>query len=242
MFKIDKTLVNNMNMNRSFIVITHKETVMEIKPKHEAMTLEDDKQLPEEIREKAQEYVESANLKAAQIISGANAQAEEIKELARQEGLAQGVADGAAQLKAQLRARIEELGGALDQIEAYRTGLFDALNRQVLELSLGIAEKIINFTLDKDDRAYRELVKNAVENLKKSDDFTLSVSRADYERFFKESTQWLSEQTGCGLFQVEGDPHMKKGDCVIETDNEILDAGVSMQLKKIHQYLNEQVE
>ena len=242
MFKIDKTLVNNMNMNRSCIVITHKQTVREKTPKHEMITLDDDKQLPEEIREKAREYVESANLKAEQIISHAHVQADDLKEQARQEGYSQGLCEGAAQLKEQLRARVEELGGAIDQIEAYRTSLFDALSAQILDLSLGIAEKIINIELDKDETAYKELVKKAVESLKKSDDFTLSVSRQDYERFFKESAQWLSEQTGCGLFQVETDPHMKKGDCVIETENEILDAGVAMQMKKIHQHLSEQVE
>lgn len=242
MFKIDKTLVSNMNMNRSCIVITHKETVREKTPKHEMMTLEDDKQLPEEIRGMAREYVESANLKAEQILSLARMQAEDIKEQARQEGYAQGLCEGAAQSQEQLRSRVEELGGALDQIEAYRASLFDALSAQILDLSLGIAEKIINTELDKDDTAYKELVKKAVESLKKSDDFTLSVSRQDYERFFKDSAQWLSEQTGCGLYQAESDPHMKKGDCVIESENEILDAGVSMQLKKIRQHLSEQVE
>lgn len=237
MFKIDKTLVDNMNMNKSCIVITHKETTRKpISP--ELMTLSDDSQLPPEIREKAMEFVQSANIKAQQIISNALAEAEEIKEEARREGISAGLAESQDKLEEQFK----DFQNTLKKIEEYRESLFEALQSDILDLSVDIAQKIINITLEKDDTAYKELVKNAIESLKRADKFTLYVSRSDYERFFKDCPPWVGAQTESGEFEVICDASMKKGDLIIESDKEIVDAGISRQLNKIRQHLKEQVD
>lgn len=235
MFKIDKTLVDNMNMNKSCIVITHKETTK--KPlSHEKITLNDDSDLPPEIREKAKEFMQSANIKAQQIISNALAEAEQIKEEARQLGISEGLEE--AQNKHD--EHYKELQNVISKMEVYREGLFEDLQSNILDLSIDIAEKIINITLEKDDTAYKELVKNAVESIKRTDKFALYVSRSEYEKFFKDCPQWLKSQTECGEYDVYCDASMQKGDCIIESEKEIVDAGVSRQLKKVRQHLKDQ--
>lgn len=242
MFKIDKTLVDNMNMNKSCIVITHKETVRKRAPLPAEMTLNDDKKMPPEVREKAQEFIRSANEQAKRIIESAYQQAGEMKEEARQQGLAQGLAEAADKHDKKMGAQLNELKTALAKLEAYRKSLFDALQSHVLGLSLDVAEKIINIQMEKDDKVFKELVKKAVDSLKKADDFTLTVSRGEYERFFKDSEDWLRTETGCGKYEAAGSPKMAQGSCVIESGNEIVDAGVTMQLGKMRQFLGEQVE
>lgn len=237
MFKIDKTLVDNMNMNKSCIVITHKETTKRT-PSSEKMTLNDDSELPPEIREKAMEFVQSANIKAQQIISNALAQAEEIKEEARREGISAGLAESQDKLEEQFK----DFQSILLKLEEYRDSLFEALQSDILDLSIDIAEKIINIALEKDDTAYKELVKNAVESLKRADKYALYVSRSDYERFFKDCPPWLKAQTESGEFEVICDTSKKQGECVIESDKEIVDAGISRQLNKIRRHLEEQAD
>lgn len=238
MFKIDKTLVDNMNMNKSCIVITHKETAKKRPPVHEKISLDDDGELPPAIKEKAQSFVQSANTKAQQIIAQAMDEADQIKEAARQQGLNEGLAQAVGEHEKQA----VELKSAIALLDTYRESLFAALQDEVLDLSLEIAEKIINIELEKNDTAYRELVIKAVESLKRSDQFTLHVSRGEYERHFKDAAPWLKAQTDCGEYEVVIGHGLKPGDCLIESDRELIDAGVSTQLGKIKTHLNERVD
>lgn len=238
MFKIDKTLVDNMNMNKSCIVITHKETAKQRPPVQEKISLEEDAELPKAIQEKAKNFVQNANAKAQQIISQAMAEADQLKETARQQGLNEGLMQAADEHKKQLN----QLQKAIANVETYKESLFDALQDEVLGLSLDIAEKVINTELEKDDTAYRELVIKAVNSLKRSDHFTLYVSKSEYERFFKDAAPWLKAETECGEYETVIDHGLESGDCIIESDNELIDAGVSTQLGKIKKHLSEQVE
>lgn len=244
MFKIDKTLIDNMNMNRACIVIKHEETIVEKPMPPEELELEDEddeQELLKKAKEKAQQHLQNAQNEAQSIICGAKEQAEELKETAREEGLAQGLSEAEERFKALIAARTEELDSAFKEIDEYKDRLYQALESHVLELSIEIAQKIINIELERNDEAFVELVKNAVNNLKKADQFMLTVSRADYDRFFKNDIDWLLESNGADC-EVISDPHMEQGDCVLETNNEILDASVSVQLGNIKRYLNEQVE
>ena len=87
MFKIDKTMVDNMNQNRSYIVITHKETHRETAPEISAggpELLESDGQLPQAVRDKARELIQSAQARASRPFSrgqpGGRDQAQAAKE------------------------------------------------------------------------------------------------------------------------------------------------------------------
>ena len=226
-----------MNMNKSCIVITHKDTVRKKVAPQQMVAFDDDTKLPEEVRKKAEEFLGQASQKAQQIIENAYADAEEIKEAARQEGLRQGNAEAQDKLSAQT----QKAQDALKKLDAYRQSLFEALEMHVLDLSLDIAQKIINIKLQNDDTTYKELVKKAVDSLKIADHFTLTVSRDEYERFFKDSTDWLRAEIGCGAYDVAVDHKMPGGTCVVESDNQLVDAGVQTQLDKIRQHLAEQV-
>ena len=247
MFKIDKTLVNNMNMNRSFIVITPKETPRDQKAsqpelKNEPTLLDSDPLIPAAVRERAREMLLNAQMKSQQIFQSAAVRAEEIKNEARQEGYDAGMADAAQKISDMTEAQLEKTRTLIQEVAAYRDGLYGELLGSVLSLSMDVAEKIVNIQLQKDDRVYMEIAKKAVMGLKRADDFALRVGREEFDRFFKNGTQWLREAAECGEFEVVCDPDMEPGDLVIESDEEVVNAGVQMQLSKTRQYLKEQGE
>ena len=247
MFKIDKTLVNNMNQNRSFIVITHKETKEKPKsmpelPLSEPALLDSDTQIPQAVRDKARELLHSAQAKAQQILQSAAAKAEEIQSAARLEGYDAGLSDADRKIAEATAAQNEKTMALIEEITAYRDGLYEELHQSVLPLAMDIAEKIINIQLQKDDSVYMEIAKKAVLELKQSDDFILRVSRGEFEKYFRDGGQWLREGTDCGEFEVVCDPGLEPGGLVIESDEEIINAGIEMQLEKTRQYLKEQVD
>ncbi len=243
MFKIDKTLVDNMNQKRSFIVITHKpkEDIKELLIDETAL-LDADTQMPQAVRDRAQELLQSAQVKAQKLAKAAECEAETLKNDAREQGYNEGMADAAEKIEQVIAARNEEASALIKELAAYKNDLYVKLMDSVLPLAMDIAEKIINIELQKDDRVYMEIAKKAVLELKQSDSFTVRVGRGEFDKYFKDGGQWLREQTGSGAFEVICDPGLAAGDLVIESDEEVVNASIAMQLEKTQQYLREQVE
>lgn len=243
LYKIDKTLVDNMNLNRSCLVIMPKVTVRrEEKALERALSLEDADKLPPEVRELAEKYLDDAGENARQILYNARVDAEQIREEARREGNAQGLEQGRQEAAAELEAGNERVRDVLTRVEAYRRELYDMLEADVLSLSMEVARKIIDIHLEKDDRVFRDIVKKAVGSVHHADRFSLYVSKDDYERYFKDGAQWLRDETQRGAVEVFADANLPGGSCIVEADSEIVDAGIPMQLGKISQYLDERVE
>jgi len=245
LFKIDRTLVDNMNQNRSFIVITHKETRKDNPletSKGGPELLENDEQIPQGVRDRARELLQSAQVRAQQTIQAATVRAEEIKTNAQKEGFDAGMESAAVKITSMEDELSEQAQSLIKEISAYRDELYDALQGSVLGLAMDIAEKIINTELQKDDKVYMEIVKKAVAGLKKADDFTLRVSRGEFDKYFKDGGLWLRKGKDCGEFEAVCDPNLEPGALVIESDDEIVNAGVALQLEKTRQYLEEQVD
>ena len=243
MYKIDKTLIDNMNLNRSFIVITPKETIRrEEKVLEKVLSMEDEEQLPPAVREMALQYVQTANEKAQQILHNARVESEQLKEAAQREGYERGLNEGREMAAAELQANNEEVKDVLSRVESYRKNLYQTLESDVLSLSMDIAEKIVNIHMDADDNVFRDIVKKAVASVRHADDFSLYVSKDDYARYFKDDGQWLRDEAQNASIDMIADGNLQKGSCIIEADSEIVDAGISMQLGKIGQFLSEQVE
>lgn len=243
MYKIDKTLIDNMNLNRSFIVITPKETIRrEEKLLEKVLSAEDEEQLPQAVREMARGHIQGANDRAQQILYNASVEAEQMKEDARSEGYERGLAEGRQAAADELLAKHQEIKKVLSGVEAYRQNLYQTLEADILSLAMDVAEKIVNLQMDANDNVFKDIVKRAVASIRHADDFSLYVSKDDYARYFKDSGQWLRDETQNASIQVIPDGNLPKGSCIIEADSEIVDAGVSMQLGKIAQYLDEQVE
>jgi len=245
LFKIDKSMVDNMNQNRSFIVITHKETHKDTAPEISAggpELLEKDEQLPQALRDRARELIQNAQMRAQQTIQAATARAEEIRAQAHKEGYDAGMklADSKiAEMEAALSVQTRKL---IEEVTAYRNELYDTLQDSVLNLAMDIAEKIINIELQRDDKVFMEIAKKAVAGLKQADSFALRVSRGEFDKYFKDGGAWLREATGCGEFEAVCDPSLEPGSLVLESDEEVINASVAVQLEKTRQYLEEQVE
>ena len=144
MFKIDKTLVENMNQNRSFIVITHKETKEESRGSSEPelgepVLVDSEAQIPQAVRDKARDLLHSTQAKAHQIIQGATARAEEIKSEARLEGYDAGMADAAEKIAEVTATQNQEVGALIEEIAGYRDNLYQQLHESVLSLAMDIA-------------------------------------------------------------------------------------------------------
>ena len=229
MFRIDKSLVENMNHNKEFVVIAPKETFKntQLKPVNEK---------PKPVDE--QDLLRIANAKAERIVADAQNRAEEIRETARKEGYRKGREEAQREMEALIAAQTEDARHVFEKLEAYRQELHQDLRDSVLGLSFDIAEKIINIHLKRNDTIYVDIVKAAIKALNSSSKFALRVSRSEYDRFFGDGAQWLRSDTGCAALEVICDPYMPEGGCIVESDEGVVNAGVSEQLDKLRRIVD----
>ena len=229
MFRIDKSLIENMNNNKQFIVIAPKETFKSTQqqPANKTQKLVTEKEL-----------LHSANIKAERIVADARNRAEEIKETARQEGYREGSKKAQREMEKLIEAQAEDAKHVFEKLEAYKKELYQDLLENVLGLSFDIAEKIINIHLEKDDTIYVEIAKAAIKALNSSSKFALRVSRSEYDRFFREGAQWLRDDIGCAPFEVICDANMTEGGCIVESDEGVVNAGICEQMDKLRRVID----
>ena len=233
MFRIDKSFVDNININKEFVVITPKKAPEEKKP---VAPMERENPVTE------QDILRNAGIRAKAIIAEAQSEAERIKAQARQEGYREGREAGQRELDALIRSQTEEAKDVFEKLEAYKQDLHQDLLDNVIELSFDIAQKITNIQLKKDDTVYVDIARKAIQALNSSAKFALHVSRSEYDRFFKEGGQWLRDEIGCVPFDVVCDPYVQEGGCLVESDEGVINGGIPEQLGKLRRVLDKRTE
>ncbi len=227
MFRIDKSLIENMNINKEFVVVIPKpEVAIEIEPETAEVPITE------------QDILRRATAQAERIVSEAQQNAIEIKQAAWQEGYREGHEEAQRELDAMTTAQAEDAKNIFVKLDAYGRDLRQQLLDSVLGLSFDIAEKIVNEQLKRDDTVYVGIAKRAIQALNASSKFSLHVSRSEYERFFKEGGQWMQEDIGSVPFTVICDPVVGKGGCIVESDEGVVDASVSGQLDKLRRIMD----
>ncbi len=242
MFKINQSLVEQMSTNKSVVVIAPRPIpAQEMKPAVEEIR-EDSEQPAADPAEQAQLKLQSANEKAENIIKEAYENAEKIRKSAWQEGYNQGKNDAESEVSKFMQEQTNTARNIFANMERYKENLFGELKDSVLQLSFDIAEKIVNIELQKDDKVYEGIVIKAINELKCAEKLVIHVGKAEYERFFKNGAEWLQGETGSVPFEVVCDGQVGDGVCILESNDEVLNASTHVQLTRIKHQLEEKAE
>lgn len=193
----------------------------------------------------ADKIVEDAENKSHDILAAAESRVRAAEEDGRKQGYdsaykdgyGKGSEDGYTHGLNQCRAALRDLQSLCQNIEKERNELMAENRRAIFDLSMGIAQKITMTVLSqKDKSALQRMITNAAKEFRKAKRVKVTLSRLDlsddvetdlntFEKCFSPTTEVEFEVLEDG----------EKGTLQIETDTEILDAGVSTQLKMIEE-------
>lgn len=213
----------------------------------------------ENARSQVQAMLEEAQTKAAQIIEDAAKEITAAKEKALEEsrqqgfaagqkqgwdeghqaGLAKGKQEALDQMQEQLNASTRQAADLIQHATQQADALLVQSERQIVELSLAIAEKIIAQQLDETDTGTVSLVKAALAKVRDQEQLTIRVNPADYERLLKvqgELDRYIEKEH---VISLAPDQTIANGGCVIETAYGSVDARVDTQLDALKQALQE---
>ncbi len=194
---------------------------------------EEEKEREEEARRQADRIIEDATEQAAAMLEDAREQIEISRQSAREEGLQQGREEGLAAGReelAQLRAEFEE--EKEKQRQEYEKLLADVEPRYVGVLC-SLVEKLTGVVISEHQDVLLHLVRSTFSDLEPAKHYILRVAPEDMalmERHKDEFQMYLGADTVLELQEEKG---LKRYQCIIETDNQMVDCGFQTQLENL---------
>lgn len=249
MFRIERRLVQVSSPARIPLIQVHKADKKAAAPKIEASLFREE--LPQEVQSSADNLLKQAQRQAEAQLQAAASQAEAKLEEAGQmaaarlaeaesqanaileEAKRQGLQEGLTLSRRQTEEASQELSRLLAEMVKERETFFCGFEEEMVDLAFDIAEKIVVVALSKDDAAYKSMIENALKHMRREGKISLHVSEQQYNDFFhaESATFVLGDDTI--RLSVVNDPHLKNGDLILESAEEIVNAGAASQFKQI---------
>ena len=191
-----------------------------------------------EAESEMEEILDEARTQAAKIISQAREDAEEEYKRARQEGYQEGSEEGRRAYDEQLAEKIREddeaLKMILEEINDERERINNELEGEVTDLALEIVRKIINPAEEALGDVFTSLIKNALRQMSADSKIVIRVGPNEYERFFSSGAADIVLDSGVTVkASVLRDVSLQDGDCIIDTDDVTVNAGIESQLQYV---------
>lgn len=188
---------------------------------------------------------EAEQIKAA-AVAEARAQADQIRENARQEGYRDGYAAGiggadldleerreaqAAQMEQQLQTFLENVSLAQDE-------LMDSAKTDMRNLAVTVAEKVVRISLKSSSGIIAKMIQDATEKMKRREWVHIYVSGCDAKGLAQITPRLTRALAGLSdHIRIIPMAEEESGTCIIETPDTIIDASASTQMANIRSML-----
>lgn len=188
-----------------------------------------------------------AQAQADQMLKEAAEKAEELKESAQQEGYQRGLAEGKKSAREEIETQMQQKICAANQKaqhtiqlaeEDQKEALINA-ERQMIEIAMAIAEKIVSDDFSSHKEAVIDLVKKALEKVKNQSSITIKVADEDYERVLEARHSLQAQLDGQDKLTIVSDPLVGQGGCLIESESGTVDARLKTQFEALKKAMRE---
>ena len=193
-----------------------------------------------------QEELEAASMKARALVEGANRylmkmhgqmslQAKEAFESAREEGFLKGYEEGQAQAFSENERTLAQILSLLEEIDRGKEELFKQYERDMVDLALDIARKVVDVKLQESDEAFLNIFRKAAEGLHGQKTVRLLISRHEKQFVTASSDYLLGLLSGAEHLDIEVLEDKEPGTCILETEDVLIDASTCKQVEKLVQ-------
>ncbi|ADB48476.1 FliH/SctL family protein [Conexibacter woesei] len=165
-------------------------------------------------------------------IANAHAEAERIREEARAQGYADGQAAALAAAQPPLEAALAALQQAVAGVEQVRDETAAAVERDAIELSLQLAEKIVAGALAVESERIVDVVRGALRRLAERRRVTILVHPDDLETVRAATESFVTGLGGIEHCEVQAERRITPGGASVRTEEGQIDATVSTQLMR----------
>ena len=158
---------------------------------------------------------------------------------AYEKGFAQGEKDGFELGEKKARKAIENIETLFDEMISLKQEILKQHEKEILDLTFAIAEKIVHHLTGFNERGVKEAVFNALNLAIEKSKIVLSVNPEDYDYIEELRPDLFKKYKELKSITVSSDPSITRGGCFLKTQYADIDAGIETQLEKIYQCLND---
>jgi flagellar biosynthesis/type III secretory pathway protein FliH len=169
---------------------------------------------------------------AADVLSAAIAQADQIREEARATGEAEGRAAGMAAVRGDAEPSLQALAGAANALDELRDGFVAELEADAVALALQLAEQIVAAAIHVAPERLIEVAGQAMRRIADRRHVTLVVNPADLELMQESVLRLQSELGGIEHCNVQADRRVGRGGVIARTEAGEIDATIEAQLAR----------
>lgn len=186
---------------------------------------------------KAKELREDATNKALKIIADANEEAEAIREAARQEGYNAGLEEGNMEAMRRADVYLQDIQTQQDkQLEAEKQKLeelYEENQKALVDLSAQLIAKMTGILVDDYEPVMLYMINSAIAEADSSGKFVIKVSEDNYGYISDNKDRILGAMNPNIELEIFGDIKLDGRQCIIETDNGIIDLSMDVQVKNL---------
>lgn len=192
----------------------------------------------DEIQAQIDEQLRMADEQAQQIVADAQAQAEEIKNQAHEEGKAAGYEEGyqqgiaeAEQLKADAQAEIEE---EKNKLQADFQQLINTIEPDMVDALTSVYEHVFNVEFKDNKDIILHLIRTTLSKMDSGISIILHISSDDYDLVSDEKPS-LEEAMASpnSTLEIIEDPLLKENECIIESEGGVFDCSLGVELSEL---------
>ncbi len=247
-------LLNKVIKASQYTSLSAEPEAQKIQPK--AAAGEKVKSVLDQAFEKANKIVESAeNYRASQMQECNRRADEELQDAKKQgheagfargrkegkeAGMRQGLAEGAQKAEAENRKTLHELDEMIQSVEKSKTEILSKFESGLQDLAVTIARAIVKKELAIDPKTLHSIIQNAVDSYRNQAWVRIYVSGKTADLLTKADLSIAQElQSVSDRVKVVVTPEFSEESCVIETPDQVIDAGLDTQLEKIKSALDQ---
>jgi flagellar assembly protein FliH len=144
-------------------------------------------------------------------------------------GYAQGERAGVEAGNRRSDAMLRRLGETLEELASLRRTLLQQSERQLVQLALAIARRIVRREIAADEELLTALARVAIDRLGDSGPATIHLHPDDFARAAARGAhQWEAAHVS-----VVADPAVSRGGCLVESPFGFVDAGIDAQFQEL---------
>jgi flagellar assembly protein FliH len=165
-----------------------------------------------------------------------------IEQEAYEKGFVQGEKDGFELGEKKAVKVIENIENLFNEITNLKCDILKQYEKEILELILAVAEKIVHHEVKLDDTVVKNAIFDALELAVEKSKVVFNVNPDDYDYVEKLRPEFFNQNKELKSIVVSSNPSVTRGGCFLETPYGNIDATIQSMLEKISHCLQESVE
>jgi flagellar biosynthesis/type III secretory pathway protein FliH len=176
--------------------------------------------------------MEEATSRAREIVARAEAEADRIRNEARQQGFAEGHVAGRAELRAAAEPIVDALSTSVDELRELQANAADIIEAEAVVLAIEVAEKVVAGTIEIEPERVLDVIRGALRAIVERERVVLLVNPDDLAIVREGLDELRGSLGGMEHIEVQEERRVSRGGAVVRTTVGEIDARVQTKLAR----------